>query len=82
MPNEMIERVAQAIRREYFDFTKAPDWNEVARAAITAMREPTDDMLFAAEEHTNGNVNNIRAKSLFICMINEALNETKTTEEK
>jgi hypothetical protein len=43
---EMIERVSRAIRDA--EDNMANDWLDVARAAIEAMREPTDEMLSAA----------------------------------
>jgi hypothetical protein len=48
--SEMIERVAQAIRLEWAAHSTTPlpfyagELEAVARAAIAAMREPTDDM--------------------------------------
>jgi hypothetical protein len=44
--SEMIERVARAIKDEFY---RAPTstWNGCARAAIEAMRGPTPDMVAA-----------------------------------
>ena len=42
--SEMIERVAAAIRD-----AEQMHWNDMARAAIEAMREPTDEMRAAVE---------------------------------
>lgn len=62
--SEMVERVARAILASH-DYSKndgkeggfeslSPEWQEVllanARAAIEAMREPTDDMKNCSEE--------------------------------
>ena len=47
---DMIERVARAIHAKAFetrDFQLAPDWDAVARAAMEAMREPTEEMIHA-----------------------------------
>lgn len=58
MSSEMVERVARAIAwAELPDYAKAvttqdgmyvdPSYSLIARAAIEAMREPTDEMLIA-----------------------------------
>ena len=50
MSASMIERVAAAIAMENEGWTKnAKDYIPHARAAIEAMREPTDAMVMAAE---------------------------------
>lgn len=50
--NEMIERVAKAIGKTVYETDRGGltgwDANAVARAAIEAMREPTEAMLEAA----------------------------------
>lgn len=44
MSNEMIERVAKAIQENMIGHI-VDDVNELAKAAIQAMREPTEEML-------------------------------------
>lgn len=61
--NEMIERIARAIHATKDDMTVYPWWHgnvdqcrlsrALARAAITAMREPTDGMVIAGCHHEN-----------------------------
>jgi len=45
----MIEKVAEALRFTDQDFRGA-DWYELAKAAIAAMREPTEEMLKAVDD--------------------------------
>lgn len=59
--SKMIERVARAIRRKYnieiFDRDEDNGWEHSlsqARAAIEAMREPTEAQLVATEEVVTG----------------------------
>lgn len=48
--SEMAERVANAIRAKHQEYDPTPhDYQYMAEAAIAAMREPTDDMMVAAE---------------------------------
>jgi hypothetical protein len=47
--SEMVERVAKVLR-DNFDPGWEPDFQEMARDAIKAMREPTDEMIWAAEQ--------------------------------
>jgi hypothetical protein len=55
--SEMVERVAKAARKKSFELrnrasvvTPSGAWDEVARAAIAAMRVPTDGMIDAASQ--------------------------------
>lgn len=50
--SEMIERVAKALGGGDWDScpNDRPRWREDARAAIEAMREPTEEMIEAANE--------------------------------
>ena len=50
--SEMVERVARAIVAEYGpDGWDADDYRRMARAAIAAMREPTDAMIDVLNRH-------------------------------
>ena len=52
--SEMIERVARAIAEQMFDYPDGDkSFHNEARAAIAAMREPTEAMQIAAI-HTDG----------------------------
>lgn len=79
----MVERVAEAIRREMDVDPELADWVHLnasikaARAAIEAMREPTDGMIAASpeegvswDEHARG-----FAASYYRAMIDAALKE-------
>lgn len=62
--SEMIERVARAIGRGAFadqeqEDDEWPNWVPEARAAIEAMREPTDKMLEAQYGRAPGHLNAI-----------------------
>jgi hypothetical protein len=68
--SEMVERVAQALAdAEYRSYDGDANHYEMARAAIAAMREPTDDMICAAkDEDMAWNVGDV-----WRAMIDEAL---------
>lgn len=58
--SEMVERVATAMARAAKDNWDIPPqseqtWRELARAAIEAMREPTEAMLSAGEPWSESN---------------------------
>jgi hypothetical protein len=42
--SEMIDRVAMALKQVWQSGDKNPEYGELARAAIEAMRDPTPDM--------------------------------------
>lgn len=63
---EMVERVARAIAKEIGSSFVHYDHREMARAAIAAMREPTDHMLMASGPHRT-------QKAKWQAMIDEAL---------
>jgi hypothetical protein len=72
--NEMIERVASAMLQKAFRNPECIDWDRgtvnfmpLARAAIEAMREPTEDMEQAALESA------VSPKRTWQAMIAEAL---------
>lgn len=49
----MVEKVARAIHQKAYetrDEWRMPDWMEVAKAAIEAMREPTEEMKTASDQ--------------------------------
>jgi hypothetical protein len=62
MSNEMIERVAKAMRNSAFNKKEHTEWDDLgksvkdfyrtmAKAAIEAMREPTEEMVRAVKAH-------------------------------
>jgi hypothetical protein len=54
----MVEKVAKAIHEKAYETRGAdrmPDWEAVAKAAIEAMREPTQEMLNARHLITKDN---------------------------
>lgn len=88
----MVERVARAIFREGFhadepESVVAAKWEEWpesrqqcrrrARAAIAAMREPTDDMKFAAIEGCDADLGLVEAREIWQAMIDAALEGQK-----
>ena len=69
--NEMIERVAQAMMDSDYSEDGAPvniHFGILARAAIAAMREPTEEMMNVACDGPSK-----RARECWKCMIDEAL---------
>lgn len=72
MSNEMVERVARALEPKCRAFGKGDMpmqvAREFARAAIEAMRQPTDDMIAAARRN-----NHPRDIDVWLTMISEAL---------
>ena len=70
----MVERVAKAIDDALPQNPDPDDISKAARAAIAAMREPTNDMQLAgwAPIHTTGAA---IAEHIWIAMIDAALNE-------
>ena len=80
--SEMVERVAMAIMRDDFeghDFwdRQAPDVQNQyltnARAAIAAMREPTESMVVAGEDHIGGDLIDGDSAWVWQAMVDEAL---------
>ncbi len=79
MSDEMIGRVARAIK-DCGAYT--PDWQGadedliiMARAAIAAMREPTEAMVYhVVTANVGGNVNPQVAEEIYRAMIDAALN--------
>lgn len=55
MTNEMIERVAKAMM-EASTTVGHSSWSDIARAAIEAMREPTEAMIEHADANAFGGV--------------------------
>ncbi len=85
MDNEMIERVAEglwendkwhsnfkSINKNHMLWHKKKYFIEQARAAIKAMREPTENMCYAGDADA-GNVNRAKAcyQSMIDCIIND-----------
>jgi len=52
--SEMIDRVAMALKQVWEAGDKNPEYGELARAAIEAMREPTEAMIQAAKNTDYG----------------------------
>lgn len=87
MPNEMIERVAKAIDVVIYGPAESNDetwkqWVEEAKAAIAAMREPTEEMSTVGALTQNGDPQPIQnyitvgeAKAMYRSMIDAALKE-------
>ena len=86
---DMIERVARAVKdceafplgdmREYLS---PKDAITIARAAIAAMREPTDEMLDAATRSEGDGNLETDARNTYCAMIDAALEcSTKQTEK-
>lgn len=82
MASDMVERVAKALaRHEFGDFDETwfgheafmGDYRELARAAIAAMREPTEAMLEAAFAKTGYRTT---AEEHWQLMIDAALQES------
>ena len=76
--SEMIELAAKAAHAKAYEtrgnngVPLSPDWREVVRAAITAMRNPTEAMADAGElNHVDGS--RIDAISVWQSMIDAAL---------
>ena len=72
--SEMIERVAHAIRVEFtgmFKEDQAPAYERLARAAIEALREPTEEMLIASEV----DLNDFDVAAVWSVMIDAALKQ-------
>lgn len=70
--SEMVERVAESLRASMPGLTnpEAWPWKTLARAAIEAMREPTEDMADAGAIETNSEEDAIEC---WKAMIEEAL---------
>ena len=81
---DMIERVAVAINKAYACMLLHDDYDPdlLARAAIAAMREPTDEMVRQCMVYTQymdtGHTRD-DAEAAWQAMIDAALNETKST---
>jgi hypothetical protein len=71
MSESLIERVARAMSKLYHNGESAywPDYENTARAAIAAMREPTEEM------KAEGNDNCRDSKMVWQAMIDKALSE-------
>lgn len=79
---EMIERVARAIEATMFAPHELPitgelhkRYLEAARAAIKAMREPTDEMVEASNREWDGRISH-RSSGAWQAMIDAALGKT------
>jgi hypothetical protein len=68
--SEMIERVAQAIDLSHWAVSNPPTSRELARAAIEAMREPTEAM---QREMDDGGMGRLSQESFWNRMIDAAL---------
>lgn len=71
--SEMIERIAKAIKAKAWAIDlplRDEECSEIARAAIEAMREPTNAMMFAPPDVQFGPAD---AEFVWHCMIDEAL---------
>jgi hypothetical protein len=66
----MVERVAEALREAYREPETRP-YIEMARAAIAAMREPTEEMVLAGNEKASYDYG--AARESWSAMIDEAL---------
>lgn len=79
--NEMIERVAKAIETELEAaqaWGTAPLQRDLARAAIEAMREPTQDMVRASGPDPHGGGHTARdAEDIYTSMIDAAMGRGK-----
>ena len=78
----MVEKVARAIAvSQGFDGDDWLSWEEYARAAIAAMREPDDAMRKAVNDlyrdHARGRLDKPDADEIWPVMIDAALNEGK-----
>ena len=79
-----LERAARAAQRDYVD---GATWPDVARAVLMAVREPSEEMIKAAEDREEdivgtygcadpeGALTNDGAKICFTAMIDAILNE-------
>jgi len=72
MPDSMIERVARALLVADRSAITPDYYQRMARAAIEAMREPTEAMLDAG---VNFRERNARTEQIWQAMIDEALKE-------
>lgn len=89
---DMIERVAGAMcnaAHEGDDGSAARDWNsnqsiyrDMARAALTAMREPSIQMVMSGEtvKGKTANIGSVAAYEAFRAMIDAALTEKEKSE--
>ena len=69
--SEMIKRVTKAIMDKTLEFKTKGDWlsyEDLAYAAIAAIREPTEEMILAAFPYTDP-----RIKEIWQAMIDAAL---------
>lgn len=69
--SEMVKRVCAAIDGAYSHGDLS--WEKCARAAIEAMREPTEEMVQAANHMTGYSLENEYIKQEWRAMIDEAL---------
>jgi hypothetical protein len=84
MPSEMVERVALAMQEaaegpvmfsaNFWPDSNRPDaaYTKLARAAIAAMREPTEAMIEASNREWDGRMSH-RSSGAWQAMIDEAL---------
>ena len=80
VPQSMIERVAQTLADvNELDYDEFPEQhNALARAAINAMREPTDAMLSAGGRAILNADEDWKSNASWRAMIDAALNEQVT----
>lgn len=76
--DEMVERVARAVFAASGgrDYDKAPMrgmYDKMARAAIEAMREPSDSMITYADSHVRADSDNMQCPDFYRAMIDAAL---------
>lgn len=87
-PSSMAERVARAIYKSHLENFSGPvipaKWDTLpdcskhyglalARAAISAMRTPTQEMAMVGHYVSSGELSDLQAKVVFIAMIEESL---------
>lgn len=81
--SEMVERVAKAVSDEFLEAGATPPWSsdcvKIARAALAAIREPTNAMMLAgmadylSQERQDFKRVPWNGRRLFAVMIDEAL---------
>ena len=72
----MVERVATAISNAMAEHGATPIWSDrIARAAIEAMREPTQAMIDKGDDKVSPDVCGILTDEIYRAMIDTALKE-------